>query len=174
MKYPTQEDLRAAIAQRLFGSNVVQNNLRSEVVEEIVSTALSLDWKHCSGDWAGWDFEHINGSRLEVKQSAARQSWNEIKEPNPRFDIAKRKRYWIGSSLTELNKEQRLANIYIFAWHSIIDATCNHFDVNQWQFFVVDEQLLPSQKSIGLMGLTKINAPCCYPQIEIEIAKILN
>jgi hypothetical protein len=49
-------------------------------------------WHYVGNDWSGWDFEHKNGSRLEVKQSAAKQRWCEPRNLRRRgaFDIAHR------------------------------------------------------------------------------------
>lgn len=75
MKPPVRETIRARASEVAFGSTIIQNNLRALVVEAIVDYALKPSWRWCSQDWSGWDFEHESGVRLEVKQSAARQTW---------------------------------------------------------------------------------------------------
>src|ERR1700753_2114891 len=84
-------EVQRIAAESAFGRPLIQNNLRAIVVEAMVDLAISTDWRWCSGDWAAWDFEHTDGTRLEVKQSAAQQTWSAPKVANaPRFDIAHR------------------------------------------------------------------------------------
>ena len=168
----TPDSLRASIANRLFGSNLIQNNLRSEVVEEIISIALPDGWNHCAKDWASWDFEHKDGFCLEIKQSAAKQTWQTTSKTSPRFDIAKRKGFWDGSDWKLVTEERRFADAYIFAWHPVLDDTCNHFDASQWEFFVVKEIELPNTKSIALSVIRNIVEPCKISDLASYIEHI--
>lgn len=62
------------LAQRLYGTPIIRNSARGELVEEIVAMALEPDWLLCSGDWGGCDLVYpASGLRMQVKQSAARQ-----------------------------------------------------------------------------------------------------
>jgi hypothetical protein len=102
---PTINEIRAKACAAAFGNAVVENSFRGFVVEIIVDAALAPGWLLCSGDWRGWDFEHTIGARLEVKQSAARQTWTTPpKPPPPIFDIRERTEYRsaIGSARGEL------------------------------------------------------------------------
>lgn len=154
------EAVIARLTKRLFGSPVLQNNVRGEVVEEIVASALEPEWRHCSGDWGPCDFQHPgSGLRIQVKQSAARQSWDagEVSRKNVRFSIAEKTgRYEDGS--TWIAEASRNAEIFIFAWHPTMDAAADHRRPDQWQFFVVLERELPPQKSISLAAV-RILAP---------------
>jgi hypothetical protein len=67
--------IRAAAGYAAFGQPLIVNVLRGLVAETIVAEALSLEWTWCSTDYSAWDFIRSDGKRLEVKQSAARQSW---------------------------------------------------------------------------------------------------
>jgi hypothetical protein len=64
----TKEDIAARASSMAFGKPLIMNILRAMIVETIVDSALSLDRKWCSTDYAGWDFEHSDLTRLEVKQ----------------------------------------------------------------------------------------------------------
>ena len=89
-----QCDLTKAVerhaASRSFGRPLIQNDFRAVVVEAIVDLALRpAGWGWCSGDWAAWAFEHGDKTRLEVKLSAALQTWAAPKTVRqPRFDVA--------------------------------------------------------------------------------------
>jgi hypothetical protein len=59
---PTASSIREAASQIAFGKPLIQNNLRAVVVEVIIAYALGADWSHCSADWYGWDFVHVDGT----------------------------------------------------------------------------------------------------------------
>jgi len=92
----TSASVVAAAAKAAFGKPLVTNVYRSIIVDAMVAAALGEAWKWCSADYAGWDIESPTGTRLEVKQSAARQSWlpSSAGYRPPSFDIAERTGRW--------------------------------------------------------------------------------
>ena len=143
----------------------VMNNVdRGQYVECMIASALGAGWRltwEDGWDWAAWDCEHIpSGVRLEIKQAAARQSWDrDPKGPrrNPDFDIAPRKGYWLKDGSQWIERPGRQADLYVFAWHGRQDELADHRDPGQWRFLVVAESSLPAgQKSIRLSKLEKI------------------
>ena len=156
----------------------VMNNVdRGLYVEHLIADALGPDWLPSGWDWAAWDCQHPQGDRIEIKQSAARQSWDVdpvLPRVPPRFDIAPRKVYW---KLVEgiwvnvkLTPPRRLADIYVFAWHGREDANANHHDPGQWSFFVVAEpNLCKNQKSIGLGPLRANFNSCRVTDLSQEV-----
>jgi hypothetical protein len=68
----TADEIRTKAGEAAFGERLVSNIYRGLVAEVIVGAALGPKWYLCSDDWSAWDFEHIDGCRLEVKQYAAR------------------------------------------------------------------------------------------------------
>lgn len=157
MKPPVRETIRARASEVAFGSTIIQNNLRALVVEAIVDYALKPSWRWCSQDWSGWDFEHESGVRLEVKQSAARQTWTAPKSRQlPRFDIRERTGYWENGT-TWIAQRGRYAKIYIFAHHPVADESADHRDPLQWHFHVVGASNLPPARSIGLSAVQALS-----------------
>ena len=76
----------------------------------------------------------------------------------PRFDIAPRTGTQDGSRW--VNSPGRPADLYVFAWYDESrDGYADHRDTNQWLFFVVAEQDLPKNRTIGLAGLKGIVSP---------------
>ena len=73
-----QSSLRAQVlveVNRVYEHRVMNNVHRSDYVEAIVAVALAdYGWTR-KDPWDGWDCEHESGVRLEVKQSAAAQTW---------------------------------------------------------------------------------------------------
>ncbi len=79
-----------------YDTRVMNNVYRSDYVECLVTFTLGTEWWLTwmrGWDWAPWDCQHTSGARLEVKQVAARQSWDRERlapRRSPRFDIATR------------------------------------------------------------------------------------
>jgi hypothetical protein len=162
---PTPEQIAARAAVRAFGGKIVQNNLRSLIVEEMVEAALVPGWQLCSGDWQGWDLQHGDGSRIEVKQTALRQTWILNDDPSPRFDIAPRTGYWIGNTWHPI--PGRPAHIYVFGYHPIIDDAADHRNCRQWQFYVVRSELL--QNTIGLAAVRKFSHGLTWAELRVGV-----
>ncbi len=152
---PSVEEISRRAAENAFGSPVVVNNLRGLVVETIVDAALSPEWTWTAKDWAGWDFSHSDGTRLEVKQSAAQQSWAQRKPTPARFDIAERTGRYEGA--TWVSQSGRAAHIYLFAYNEKLGCQTDHRDPRQWIFYVVPSTRLPNQRSIGLPAILNLS-----------------
>ncbi|GGE95222.1 hypothetical protein GCM10011404_30450 [Sphingomonas prati] len=148
------------------------NTLRGLIAEAIVATLLEPDWRWCSADYAAWDFDRGDGLRLEVKQSAVRQSWAQPKTMYrpATFDIAPRTGRYDGD--VWLAQERRWADIYVFAHHSVADDTADHRDPAQWTFYVVPTAELPAQKTIGLARVRTLIAGCGFADLHAAVAEL--
>lgn len=70
-------EIALRLAARLFDQPLIQNQYRSAFVEAMIEPYLARSgWRYVGDNWAGWDFEHEIGTRLELKQSAAWQTWD--------------------------------------------------------------------------------------------------
>ena len=146
---PSIADIHRKVSEAAFGRPLITNVLRGQVVEAIVACALEPEWTWCAEDYSSWDFERADGKRLEVKQSAARQSWAVSDKPSAcSFDIGIRKGRWEGPHW--ISEVGRAADVYIFAHHPIADSTADHRDPNQWQFYVIPTRLLPDTQRLSL------------------------
>ncbi|WP_337185548.1 hypothetical protein [Phenylobacterium sp.] len=155
---PAVVDVLADVSARAFGRALVSNHLRSMVVETILALSLPAGWACCGEDWAGWDLAHEDGTRLEVKQSAARQTWPAPRRPAPpTFDIRERTGWWEGA--TWFPGVGRHAHIYAFAYHPAKDDTADHRDPRQWRFFVLRTSDLPTGKNLSLTRLQALAPP---------------
>ena len=159
---------------------VMNNTSRAAFVECLVARTLGDGWEHHCVDglgWAAWDCYHKSSTRLEIKQSAARQLWHtEEISPNhsARFDIKPRKGYWppdLGDDGAWIDKPGRFTDIYVFAWHGERKKkTCDHRDANQWCFYVAKEQMLPkTQKTIGISSLEEIAKVCDISELQATV-----
>ncbi len=142
---------------------VLNNVHRGEYVECMIAELLGPDWTlpwQEGYDWAPWDLRHASGATIEVKQSAAFQTWHAERgerTKSPRFDIAPRMGYWTADG-TWIDGTGRPASIYVFAWHpNEAETVADHRSPGQWMFYVVRAaQLPPEQRSIGLAGLQRL------------------
>ena len=151
----TPAEVRAAAATRHYEPKILDNADRGDIAEEIVAGILAPDWKYCGGAWAGWDFEHRDGTRLQVKQGAVRQTWRPAKKVRPPvFGIKAQTGYWAGSDWIPAPTPTRYADIYVFAWHGKRDETCDHADPAQWRFHVVRTTALPDTDTVSLPSLS--------------------
>jgi hypothetical protein len=150
----------------VFGQRLIANNFRAVIVEAMIASVLEPEWRWCSADWAGWDLERADGVRLEVKQSAAKQTWHSAtdKPSSCSFDIRAREGRYEGAAWFE--GRGRNADLYIFAHHDICDESADHADPTQWTLYVVRSNDLPDTKSIGLQKLRMIARPETYADLK--------
>jgi hypothetical protein len=170
----TMNEIVAMASAAAFGRRLIQNNLRSIIVEAMVAKALGSDWRWSSADWAPYDFEGPNGVRLEVKQSAAHQTWSTptSKPSKPLYDVAPRKGFFVqgpdDSAWT--TKIGRNADVYIFARNDVVGEQADHRDPAQWRFYVVPAGDLPPTKTIGLAAIRVV--PVRFLQLEQEVRRV--
>ncbi len=175
------------VVERLIEENLnqplINNTWRGAYVEYLVWLALSTSdaqWGVTS-NWDPWDIEHKrSGARVEVKQSAARQTWTEHappkRSPSRGFDTGPRTRYWPhgGDQWIDLDPPQRLADVYVFAWHAERESKlADHRNPDQWVFIVVPECKLPPQKSISLNPLKQLSEPVSYDRLANAVHRAL-
>ena len=163
------------LAQRLLGTPLIRNSIRGELVEEMVAVALEPDWSLCGGDWGSCDLSQVGGPlRIQVKQSAARQSWHAdwCPPPRPTYSIATKTGRW--EEPNWIAEPSRNAEIFIFAWHPVADATADHREPAQWLFHVVPETALPPQKSISLAVLQRLVAPASFGELRAAVNAVLD
>ena len=167
---------------RLRYERRVMNNVdRGTFFECMVAALLGAEWGLTwilGDDWLPWDIEHApSQAKIEIKQSAARQSWHPPNMPNarpPRFDIAPRQQYspkegrWI-------DKRMRAADLYIFGWHpEAREELADHRDPVQWEFIVVPTEKLPvGQKTIGLTSLRHLGESARWDSLASTVERML-
>jgi hypothetical protein len=150
------ETVRERLSHRLFGGPILENRFRGLFVEEFVGMALEPDWSYAGNDWAGYDFVSCCQKwKLEVKQSAAKQSWAG-KPSQGRFSVREAIGLWSGSVWEEFEEPRRIADIYVFGWHGFSSSDADHTNPEQWDFFVLQQANLPiGYKSLSLKAISK-------------------
>jgi hypothetical protein len=159
----TPAEVRDSLTRRHWEPKIIDNMLRGDVAEDIVDGVLAQHgWRLCSGSGTGWDFEHNDGTRVQLKQTALLQNWK-VDRPRPVFGIAAQTghyadlgegRYKFVTAPTPI----RYAHIYVFAYHAVTDETADQCDPAQWLFYVVPTTRLPPEgKSISLNTVQKLS-----------------
>lgn len=169
-----RDEILRRLFARLYGSPIVRNDARGELVEEIVAMALEPDWNSCGSDWGACDLiRPADGLRIQVKQSAGRQSWTKIDvaKSKPCFSIAPKTGRWEDGDRW-IAEPGRNADIFIFGWHPRTNATADHRDPEQWQFYVVAERELPSQKSISLSRIEKLTQAVSFGSLAAKVRDV--
>lgn len=169
-----REDLISAVVEKVgqaaFGNPLVTNVLRGQVVEAIVAMALEPEWRWCAADYSGWDFERGDGLRLEVKQSASRQSWATAKPSRATFDVAARTGY--NSDTSWVDAPGRHAHLYVFAHHPLTGDEVDHRDPDQWNFHIVPTAVLPPVKQLGIGQIEQLGRRCTFDTLRDTVADV--
>jgi hypothetical protein len=160
-------EIARRLAARLFDKPLIENQYRSAFIEAMIEPTLeSLGWRYVGDGWSGWDFEREGGKRpqdrLEVKQSAAQQTWSEGRDLRTKgaFDIAPRTGYFYEGGAKYAPVVGRCAGTYVFAWNPVYGSDTDHRNPDQWEFYVVPETKLPEgQRTIGLSKIKKLAVP---------------
>ena len=157
-----------------FNASVIPNSWRGVYVEYVVQSALGEGWA-VTDEWAAWDLEHLDGTKIEVKQSALVQTWERSTAAGKQrtsFSIKAAKGEYRGADWFE--GERRRADIYIFAFHPVSDRkVADQRNESQWEFHVVPTDRLPSgQKTISLSVLKTICGPIRYSELGETIESL--
>jgi hypothetical protein len=163
--------IERAAGQIAFGRPLLTNAFRAVVTEAIVAQALGERWVHCAADYHPYDFERDDGIALELKQSAARQSWarDGDKPTRSSFDIANRTgRYLDGAWVSA---DRRWADIYVFAHHPRTDTMTDHREPEQWDFYVVQERHLPTQGTLSLGRILQLAHRTSFVDLALMVNK---
>ena len=168
----TPEMVAARAGEMCFGKPLVTNIHRGLVAEVIVGFALGESWRWCGADYGACDFEHADGTRLEVKQSAARQSWSDgARGPSKAsFDIAPRTGRWEGSDW--IAEPGRWAHLYVFAHHPLDDLSADHRDPAQWRFYIVATNALPAFRRLSLARATDLSPDCGFSDLRRAVEEL--
>lgn len=142
-------------------SDLLGNTERGRLAEYIVAMALGVDGGVRSG-WEAYDLETPSGIRVEVKASAYVQTWGQKTLSKIIFGI-RPTRAWDPVTNVFADNARRQADVYVFAVLTERNkADADPLNVAHWRFYVLPanvlEKQIPSQKTIGLSSLLKLDA----------------
>lgn len=151
---------------RWNASDLLNNTLRGQFCEFVVSSALGIDLSGTNDDWRPYDILFPNPEpdkpdiRIEVKSSAFLQSWNGKALSSPRFTIRPTRAWNPETGYEETVKRQ--SDVYVFCLYSVTDPqTADPLNLNGWKFMVLPthilDELCGNQKTISLLSLLGLN-----------------
>ena len=161
-------DVIASAAAAIFGNPLVTNVYRSVIVEAMIPAALK-DWAWCSADYAEHDFINPDGVRLEVKQSAMKQTWATKGVSRPSWDIAPRKQVWREDRWVDAPR--RNVELYVLALHTLMDESADHREPSQWSFFVIPAHRLPGLKRLSLSAARLLVEPVAIDELPRAVGE---
>jgi len=141
-------------------SDVVSNATRGVLAEYLVAAALGVADGCIREEWAAYDLEARDGTRVEVKSAAYLQSWHQERLSQISFPVPKT-RGWDRDTNRQDDDPRRKADVYVFALLAHTEqTTLDSLDVSQWEFYVLPTRVLDerqrSQHSITLPSLRRL------------------
>ena len=165
------------VSQRCHDQPLMVNVWRGVYVECMVALALGGTWRQSDDGWSHWDLEHIaTRAWMEIKQSARQQQPQpgyDGEAKSPSFSIARKQEVW-NPGRAVLPRPQRVADLYLFAWHPVVGARADHRRTDQWRFHVLAESVLADQKSIALPPLEELAPSVSHDELPeaVEEARL--
>jgi hypothetical protein len=128
-------------------------------------------------EWADYDVEARDGTRIEVKASGYLQSWNEtrVSTPSWSFKSAYASSAWDEStgSYTEVDPSDRV-HAWVFALQTCTDrGQYDPLDLDQWQFRVIAQRRLheTGQKSARLSFFDRLGVePVSFAELGAAVS----
>jgi hypothetical protein len=165
-------NMRSHAENFLFGKPLVVNVYRSVIVEAMVDLALGDGWEWVAGDYGPFDFQHRDGTRLEVKQASYQQTWELTAEPSPRFDVAKRTGCYEHNEWQKHDPPQRNTDLYVFGYHGEQErSVADHRRADQWVFAVVDATSLGDEKSLSYARVSTMSEWYPIDELRAEVGR---
>ncbi len=159
------------------GSNVLNNTLRGQIAEYIVTQATGAEVPAIRVEWESVDIMTPRLIKIEVKSAAYFQSWHQDKPSEIKFNI-KKTRPWDNETNQREKTPRRSAQVYVFCLLDNDDRdTINPLDLSQWKFYILPTAILDSrlgnQQTIRLSRLKELGAKIVdYDQIHDTILKL--
>ena len=148
------------------------NNARGHLVEYLVARAVGAT-APLRVEWAGWDVETPEGTRIEVKSTAYLQSWATPRLSTPSFSLSGvgSDQVWDEEAGAYKSMPDRV-HMWVFALHTCEQPDLyDPLDLAAWRFWVVArEQLLAlGQKSARLSTIERLASAVTLEELAGEI-----
>jgi hypothetical protein len=156
-------------------SDLVSNATRGILAEYLVAQALGVAADSVRDEWAAYDLETPDGTRIEVKSAAYIQSWQQPRLSRISFRVSKTLA-WDRYSNRYGGESKRHADVYVFALLAHEEQqTLNPLDMSQWEFFILPTVVLNtrerSQHSITLPSLRRLAEPVSFHELPRAVAE---
>ena len=153
-------EIALRLAAKHFDKRLIENSFRSALIQGMIEPFLAPGgWRYIGDGWGGWDFERSDGAKLEVKQSAAHQTWSDTQSARSlgTFDTRAKIGFYDNGGSKWTVSPGRPAHVCLFAWNGTFGEETDHRDQTQWDFYAIPTSLLPvGQKTITLDGVRRL------------------
>ncbi len=173
----SRSEILRLLTQEVYGSPILNNAHRGDVVEMMVAHALGPSWRFCGLGWHPWDFESsIDGSRIriQVKQSAREQLWGVSKRVTLQFGWKEKAPSYFSQNNpgVPIEDKGRFCEILIIGVHEETGVGADQLDSQQWRFFVIPErEIAPKIKSMALHVARKRWTPVALSELAHQTEK---
>jgi hypothetical protein len=146
----TAKDVEARFFREAFGRPLLDNTLRGLWCEFMLCEALGHGCRPVGLAWHPWDLQigpneadFPERIRIQVKNSAALQTWNEARGTTsaPLFNLAWRRcpqDFRATHPETPCEAEGFLCDLFILCHHPVTDwAVADHREPGQWRFYLL-------------------------------------
>ena len=169
------------LIEKLYSQRILNNAHRGDFVELMVLDALGPDWRHVGLGWNLWDLQRGKGqdrTRIQVKQSAARQLWGKTKHMTFQCRWRDAAPSYIKRDFPDeaLENQGWFCELFVVGMHLVDDlAECDQTDPAQWQFMVVPtrelvsgQNSIPLSKAVGRWPLVSLSE--LKPTVDTKLA----
>lgn len=153
------------------------NTTRGFLVEYLVACAVDSKDRH-RVEWAPFDVQAGDGTRLEVKATGRLQSWTSppVTSPSWSFGSVNAARIWDdqAGAYTDVDPWNRV-DAWVFALHTCsVPADYNPLDLRQWEFRAVPHRALVNlrQKSARVSTIEALSTgPVAYEGLADAVTR---
>jgi hypothetical protein len=150
------------------------NNARGYLAEYLVARAVGAE-APIRTEWAGWDVETPDGTRIEVKSSGYLQSWRQARPSRPTFQLAGvyRDTAWDERVGTDVRVPGGRVHVWVFALHSCREPDLyDPLDVSAWRFWTVPHATVAGlgQKSASLSTIERLASATSLDGVDRAVA----
>lgn len=157
-------------------SDALSNRNRSIFAEFLVGAALGAVGRPRQ-EWTATDLEW-EGLKIEVKSSAACQSWAQKRPFRISFSVRKAMG-WDAETGESAEAATRSADVYVFCHFTETDSAEAHrsvLDARKWDFHVVSmvkiDAELGEAKSVSLKGVQRVAERCGVGELRTTVRRV--
>ncbi len=129
-------------------SDIVGNTERGHLAEYLVSMAVGAE-SPVRNDWAAYDIDSPDGTKIEVKSSAYVQTHYQKEPTIIKFNIGKSKE-WIKETNGYCECIKRHSDVYVLCVVTPKEKhQVNTLDLDQWEFYVISTPVIDREFGNG-------------------------
>lgn len=172
---PTRAEILEMVSRKIYGTNILNNSHRGDVVEMMVLAALEPEFSHVGLGWHPWDLQRGKGAdrvRIQVRQTAAVQMWGKTVTRKLQFGWKPNApSYFQRDNPDEpIESDGWFCDLFVFGIHDKTGSDADHADPAQWEFMVIPVcDLKPRTASMSLSIANERWERVIWSELRIEV-----